>query len=67
METLQETLHKRVDELIEISKSNEPFLTSTPHSVLIGELASRTQGLENAVRLLTAEVHKLAAAARERA
>ena len=63
---LQETLHNRVNELIEISKSNEPFLTSTPYDVRIGELASRIQGLETAVRLIATEVHRLAAATRER-
>jgi hypothetical protein len=66
METLQETLYKRVDELIETSKSNESFLNSTPQAALIGELASRIQGLENAIRLLTAEIHELSSAARER-
>jgi predicted sugar kinase len=58
METLQQTLLERVDTLIESSKSDEPFLFTTPHTVAIAELVARADGLEQAVRELTAEVQR---------
>ena len=62
METFQQTLLDRVDTLIESSKSEEPFLFTTPHTVAIAELVARTEGLEKAVRELTAEFQRLYAA-----
>ncbi len=62
METLSATLLHRVDEVIAASKSDEALLSTTPQSVVIGELAARTEGLENAIRLLAAEIHERAAA-----
>ena len=65
METLSATLLQRVDELIAASKADEAMLTTTPQSVLIGELAARTEGLEKAIRLLAAEIHERSPVIRE--
>lgn len=61
METLAETLLERVDELIEAHKGHQPLLSTTATSVAIAELASRSEGLEKAVREIALEVQKLSA------
>ena len=61
METLTDTLIERVDNLIEAGK--EPLLTTTTTSVAIRELAARNEALEDAVREIALEVHKLSALA----
>ena len=61
LETLTDTLIERVDNLIEAGK--EPLLTTTTTSVAIRELAARNEALEDAVREIALEVHKLSALA----
>jgi hypothetical protein len=60
VETLTETLLQRVENLIEAHKSDEPLLSTTPVPVVLGELAARCQGFEQALREIAAEVEKLA-------
>jgi hypothetical protein len=65
LETLTDTLMKRVDELVQPSKPElewgSPLLSTTPTSIAIHELAVRTEALANAVREIALEVHKLSA------
>ena len=61
LETLTDTLIERIDNLIEAGK--EPLLTTTTTSVAIRELAARNEALEDAVREIALEVHKLSALA----
>ncbi len=61
METLAGTLLERVDELIESQKSLQPHLSTTATSHVIAELVARTDGLEQALREIAAEVQKLSA------
>jgi len=42
--TLPETLIERVEKLVQANK--EPILSTTPVSVAVGELAARTEALE---------------------
>ena len=58
METLDETLCERVDEVI---RSHKNLLLSTTGPVAaIGELVRRSEGLEEALREIALEVQKLA-------
>ena len=57
LETLTDTLIERIDNLIEAGK--EPLLTTTTTSVAIRELAARNEALEDAVREIALEVHRL--------
>jgi hypothetical protein len=59
METLDETLCGRVDEVIRSHKSL--LLSTTGTRAAIGELATRCEGLEKALREIALEVQKLAA------
>lgn len=61
METLTETLLERVDKLLEAQKGDEVLLSVTPPSVMIGELFRRCEGLEQALREVTVDVHRLSA------
>ena len=61
MESLTDTLIERVDQLVEASKA--PLLSTTPTSVVVWELAARTDALEQAVREIAREVQNLAARA----
>jgi metal-responsive CopG/Arc/MetJ family transcriptional regulator len=59
VETLDETLYARVDELISSHRSEELRLTTGP-SFAISELAARSEGLEKAIREIALEVQRLA-------
>ena len=63
METLTDTLMKRVNKLLRPSrperKWGNPLLSTTPSPIAIQELALRTEALENAVREIALEVQKL--------
>lgn len=63
METLTDTLMKRVNKLIRpgrpARKWGNPLLSTTPSPIAIQELALRTEALENAVREIALEVQKL--------
>ena len=63
METLTDTLMKRVNKLIRPArparKWGNPLLSTTPSPIAIHELALRTEALENAVREIALEVQKL--------
>ena len=61
MQTLEETLCGRVDELIRSHRGSQPLLSTTATQVAIGELIARTEGLEKAIREIALEVEKLAA------
>ena len=58
MEALDVTLYVRVEELISSHKIEE-LRSTTGSRVLISELASRTEGLEKAIREIALEVEKL--------
>ena len=60
METLTDTLTKRVEGLIE-SHHHEKLLTTTGTRTLVCELLERNEGLELVVRELAFEVERLAA------
>jgi hypothetical protein len=62
LETLTDTLIDRVDKLVQASKA--PLLSTTPISVAVRELATRTEALENAMREIALEVQKLSAQAK---
>jgi len=57
---LEGTLYQRVNELIRAHKG-EKLLSVTATSVAIDELATRTAGLEKAIREIALEVEKLVA------
>jgi hypothetical protein len=59
VETLSDTLSKRVQELL--SAEHEPILSTTGTRAAIDSLAARTQSLETAVRELSEVVSALAA------
>ncbi len=62
METLTDTLMKRVNKLLPARparKWGNPLLSTTPSSIAIQELAKRTEELENAVREIALEVQRL--------
>lgn len=59
METLNETLSRRVDDLI-ASHHRTTFLSTTGTRAGLDELICRNEGLEQAVRELAAEVQRLA-------
>ena len=60
MEALDVSLYQRVEELIDSHKIEE-LRSTTGSRVLISELASRTEGLEKAIREIALEVQKLSA------
>ena len=57
---LDETLYKRVDELLR-SHKREPLLSTTGSRAFIAELAARSEGLEEAIREIALEVQEVAA------
>jgi len=57
VETLTDNLIGRVDELVLASKA--PLLSTTPTSIVIGELVARTEALEIALREIAVEVERL--------
>ena len=59
MEGLDETLCARVDAVIRAHKSQ--LLSTTGPQAAIGELVTRSEGLEKALREIALEVQKLAA------
>ena len=66
MESVEDTLYERVDELVESHKGQEPLLSTMGTQALVEELVSRTHGLEQAVREIAREVEKLAALQKRR-
>lgn len=60
METLEDSLYARVDELIQSHKGSR-LLSTTGTQGSIAELVSRTEGLELALRELAQELQKLTA------
>ena len=66
MESMEDTLYARVDELVESHKGQEPLLSTMGTQALVEELVSRTHGLEQAVRAIALEVEKLAALQKRR-
>lgn len=58
MEALDVSLYQRVEELIDSHKIEE-LRSTTGSRVLISELASRTEGLEKAIREIALEVQRL--------
>jgi hypothetical protein len=65
VETLTDTLIKRVDKLVQFSKEplewGNPLLSTTPTSLAVRELAAQVGALANAVREIALEVQKLSA------
>lgn len=61
METLDEALRERVDELIGSRKGRQPLLSTTGTQVAIAELIARSDRLERAIAELAREVESLAA------
>jgi hypothetical protein len=59
LETLTDTLIERVEKLVQANK--RPLLSTTPTTVAVGEIAARTEALENAMREIALEVQKLSA------
>jgi hypothetical protein len=63
--SLTDTLMERVDQLVHASKAprewGSPRLSVTPTSVAIRQLAAELEALENALRGIALEVHKLSA------
>jgi hypothetical protein len=64
METLNQTLTQRVDDLIEASRS-EKLLSTTGTRTAVEELIRRNEGVERIVFELALEVEKLAAVVAE--
>ena len=62
MDTLAETLLERVDRLLDGQRGQKRLLSTTATPVAIGDLAARSEALEQAVREIAAEVQKLSAA-----
>ncbi len=59
----EDGLVARVDELIE-SHRTQTLLSTTSTTAAVGELASRIEGVEQAIRVLALAVENLAAACR---
>jgi len=57
LDTLTDTLVERVDKLVHAGR--EPLLSTTPTSVVIRELLSRTEALERAIGEIALEVQRL--------
>ena len=57
MDTLTDTLVERVDKLVHAGR--EPLLSTTPTSVVIRELLSRTEALERAIGEIALELQRL--------
>jgi len=66
LETLTDTLMKRVDKLVQAGTGaprewGSPLLSVTPPSIAIRELAAEIEALKSAVREIALEVQKLSA------
>ena len=64
MDTLDEALRARVDELAGSDKGRQPILSTTGIQVAIAELIARTDRLERVVGELSLEIEALAASQR---
>ena len=64
METLDEALRARIDELTGSDKGRQPILSTTGTQVAIAELIARNDRLERAVGELSLEIEALAASQR---
>jgi hypothetical protein len=64
VETVNQTLTQRVDDLIDASR-REKLLSTTGTRTAVEELIGRNEGLERIVRELALEVERLAAALAE--
>jgi hypothetical protein len=62
MNTLDEVLRERIDELTGSRESRRPLLSTTGTQVAIAELIERSERLERAIGALSLEVEALAAA-----
>ncbi len=60
MDTLNEALRARIDELAGSDKGRQPILSTTGTQVAIAELVARTDRLERAVAELSLEIEALA-------
>ena len=71
METLTDTLVERVQVLVGPDRSpiewGSPLLSTTPTPVAIQQLAIQVAALQEAVREIAADVHKLTVTARDHA
>ena len=61
MDTLDEALRARIDELAGSDKGRQPILSTTGTQVAIAELIARNERLERAVGELSLEIEALAA------
>ena len=61
METLDQALRERVDELIGSRNDRQPLLSTTGTQVAIAELIARSDRLERAITELAREVEALGA------
>ncbi len=61
MDTLDEALRARIDELAGSDKSRQPILSTTGTQVAIAELIARNDRLERVVGELSLEIEALAA------
>jgi hypothetical protein len=64
METLDEALRARIDELTGPGKGRQPLLSTTGTQVAIAELIARNDRLERVVAELSLEIEALAASQR---
>jgi hypothetical protein len=64
METLDEALRARIDELTGPGKGRQPLLSTTETPVAIAELIARNDRLERVVAELSLEIEALAASQR---
>ena len=61
METLDDALRVRIDDLAGSDKGRQPILSTTGTQVAIAELIARNDRLERIVGELSLEIHALAA------
>ena len=64
MDTLDEALRARIDELAGTDEGRQPILSTTGTQVAIAELIARNDRLERAVGELSLEIEALAASQR---
>jgi hypothetical protein len=64
MDTLDEALRARIDELAGTDEGRQPILSTTGTQVAIAELIARNDRLERAVGELSLEIEALAASRR---
>jgi hypothetical protein len=66
MDTLDEALRARIDQLAGTDEGRQPILSTTGTQVAIAELIARNDRLERAVGELSLEIEALAASQRSR-